>query len=173
MAVYADFGQAYDTYRGLKERENALTPTQNQQPQNALANSSALDIAGSAIGLNETDKAAALNDYLQNGGVNLDPQTAAWCAAFVNSTLSQAGMEGTGSNLARSFMEWGNPVDQPRAGDIAVFSRGDPNSWQGHVGFYQGTNPDGSINVLGGNQSDAVSVASYPANRLLGYRRGY
>lgn len=24
MAVYADFGQAYDTYRGLKERENAL-----------------------------------------------------------------------------------------------------------------------------------------------------
>lgn len=131
-----------------------------------------IDIAANAIGLNEGDKKAALTDYLTTGGANLDPATLAWCAAFVNSTLKQAGMEGTGSNMARSFLDWGQPVDQPQRGDIAVFSRGDPNGPFGHVGFFEGYNPDGTIRVLGGNQGDAVSVASYSPDQLLGFRRG-
>ncbi len=131
----------------------------------------ALDTAATALGLNETDKAAALNDYLQTGGQNLDPATTAWCAAFVNATLQQSGGQGTNSLAARSFLDWGQAVDQPQPGDIAVFSRGDPNGWQGHVGFFQGYNPDGTINVLGGNQGDAVSVAAYSPDRLLGFRR--
>lgn len=132
----------------------------------------ALDIAGRAIGLNESDKAAALNDYLTTGGQNLDPATTAWCAAFVNATLEQSGQTGTNSLAARSFLDWGQAVDQPQPGDIAVFSRGDPNGWQGHVGFFQGYNPDGTINVLGGNQGDAVSIAAYSPDQLLGFRRG-
>lgn len=131
-----------------------------------------LDRAAAAIGLNETDKAAALQDYLTTGGQNLDPATTAWCAAFVNATLQQSGMEGTNSLAARSFLDWGQAVDEPQLGDIAVFSRGDPNGWQGHVGFFQGYNPDGTINVLGGNQGDAVTVAAYSPDRLLGFRRG-
>ncbi len=132
----------------------------------------ALRIAGKQIGLNERDQNAALQDYLSNGGVNLDPATTAWCAAFVNATLKQSGMEGTGSNMARSFLNWGQGVEQPQIGDLAVFSRGDPNGPYGHVGFFQGYNPDGSIRVLGGNQGDAVSVANYSADQLLGFRRG-
>ena len=131
-----------------------------------------LDIAAAQIGLNETTKAAALTDYLHNGGVNLDPATTAWCAAFVNATLAQSGQKGTGSNMARSFLDWGQAVDQPQPGDIAVFSRGDPNGPYGHVGFFQGYNPDGTIRVLGGNQGDAVGVSSYSPNALLGFRRG-
>lgn len=131
----------------------------------------ALATAATALGLNETDKAAALSDYLKTGGQNLDPATTAWCAAFVNSTLRQSGQAGTNSLAARSFLDWGQPVDQPRPGDIAVFSRGDPSGWQGHVGFFQGYNPDGTINVLGGNQGDSVSVAAYSPDRLLGFRR--
>lgn len=130
------------------------------------------DVAASAIGLNEGSKKAALSDYLATGGANLDPATLAWCAAFVNSTLQQSGMQGTGSNMARSFMDWGQAVDQPQRGDVAVFSRGDPNGPYGHVGFFDGYNPDGSIRVLGGNQGDAVSIASYSAKDLLGFRRG-
>lgn len=132
----------------------------------------AFDLAAQQIGLNETDQKAALTEYLQNGGQNLDPATTAWCAAFVDATLQQSGQSGTGKLNARSYLNWGNPVDTPRRGDIAVFSRGDPNGWQGHVGFYDGTNPDGSIRVLGGNQSDSVNVANYSAKSLLGYRRG-
>jgi uncharacterized protein (TIGR02594 family) len=131
----------------------------------------ALDIAARAIGLNETDKKVALQDFMATGGMNLDPATRAWCADFVNATLSQAGMEGTGSGMARSFLEWGEGVDQPQRGDIAVFSRGDPNGPFGHVGFFEGYNPDGSIRVLGGNQGDAVSIANYGADQLLGFRR--
>jgi uncharacterized protein (TIGR02594 family) len=130
-----------------------------------------LEIAASALGLDERGKRAALSDYLSTGGANLDPATTAWCAAFVNATLQKAGQKGTGSNMARSFMDWGQPVDQPQRGDVAVFTRGDANGPYGHVGFFEGYNPDGTIRVLGGNQGDAVSVANYSPDRLLGFRR--
>lgn len=126
-------------------------------------------LAASIAGTREGQ--SALTDYLKTGGQSLDPQSLAWCAAFVNATMAQAGQKGTDSNMARSFLKWGQAVSQPQQGDVAVFSRGDPNGPYGHVGFYSGTNPDGSIKVLGGNQSDSVSYASYPADRLLGFRR--
>lgn len=131
----------------------------------------AFALAGKQVGLNERDQHAALQDYLKTGGANLDPAQTAWCAAFVNASLGQAGLQGTGSNLARSFMDWGEATTTPQAGDIAVFSRGDPNGQYGHVGFFEGYNPDGTIRVLGGNQGDAVSIASYSPDRLLGFRR--
>ena len=131
----------------------------------------AFQIAGQQLGLNESQQSAAISDYISTGGANLDPVTRAWCADFVNASLSRAGMQGTGSGAARSFLDWGQPVDQPQRGDIAVFSRGDPNGWQGHVGFFEGYNPDGTIRVLGGNQGDAVSIASYSPDNLLGFRR--
>ncbi|MGA0613425.1 TIGR02594 family protein [Paracoccus sp. KR1-242] len=131
----------------------------------------AFELAGKQLGLNESDQKAALQDYLVTGGQNLDPATTAWCAAFVNATLAQSGGQGTGKLNARSYLDWGQAVDKPQQGDIAVFSRGDPNGWQGHVGFFEGYNPDGTIRVLGGNQGDSVSVASFSPDSLLGFRR--
>lgn len=131
----------------------------------------AYQLAGKQLGMNERTQQAALSEYMANGGVNLDPAVTAWCAAYVNASLEQAGMEGTGSNAARSFLDWGVEVDQPQRGDLAIFSRGDPNGWQGHVGFFDGYNDDGTIRVLGGNQGDSVSIANYGADRLLGFRR--
>jgi uncharacterized protein (TIGR02594 family) len=130
-------------------------------------------IAAKQLGMNENDQNAALTEYLSNGGVNLDPAVTAWCAAYVNATLQQAGMEGTDSNLARSFLDWGQEVKDPRKGDVVVFSRGDPNGPYGHVGFFDGYNEDGTIRVLGGNQGAAgeVSIANYGTDRLLGFRR--
>ena len=40
----------------------------------------------------------------------------------------------------------------------------------GHVAFYVGETAT-QIKVLGGNQSNSVSVANYPKSRLLGFRR--
>ena len=137
----------------------------------APATNGAFDIAAKQIGLNERDQKAALSDYLQTGGQSLDPATTAWCAAFVNATLKQSGTEGTGKLNARSYMDWGQAVDKPQRGDVAVFSRGDPNGWQGHVGFFDSYNPDGTIKVLGGNQGDSVSLANYSPENLLGFRR--
>ena len=132
----------------------------------------AFDLAARQIGLNESDQKAALQEYLRNGGQNLDPAVTAWCAAFVDATLRQSGGQGTGKLTARSYLDWGQEVTEPQRGDIAVFSRGDPNGWQGHVGFFDGYNDDGSIRVLGGNQGNAVSITNYDANTLPGFRRG-
>ncbi len=132
----------------------------------------AFDLAARQLGMNENDQRAALTDYMTTGGVNLDPAMTAWCAAYMNSTLAQTGQEGTGSNMARSFLEWGEGVDQPQQGDVVVMSRGDPTGPYGHVGFFAGYNEDGTIRVLGGNQGDAVSYANYDPASVLGYRRG-
>ncbi|MGL4309161.1 MAG: TIGR02594 family protein [Paracoccaceae bacterium] len=134
---------------------------------------SAFQLAGKQIGLTERDQRAAIQDYLTTGGANLDPATTAWCAAFVNATLEQTGVKGTGSNMARSFLDWGQEVSDPQRGDLAVFSRGDPNGPYGHVGFFDGYNPDGTIRVLGGNQGaeGSVSLSNYSPDRLLGFRR--
>jgi uncharacterized protein (TIGR02594 family) len=61
---------------------------------------------------------------------------AAWCSSFVNWCLGRAGIQGTGSALARSWLDWGQPLDGPVPGCIVVLYRDDPASWKGHVGFY-------------------------------------
>lgn len=131
----------------------------------------AYELAGRQLGMNENEQRDALKKYMSDGGVGLDPAVTAWCAGYVNASLAQAGMEGTGSNMARSFMNWGTGVSDPRKGDLAVFSRGDPKGPYGHVGFFEGYDKDGNIIVLGGNQNDAVSRQTYAAERLLGFRR--
>jgi len=100
-----------------------------------------------------------------------DDETA-WCAAFNGAMLERAGLRSTRKLNARSYLDWGEPVDLADAepGDMVVFSRGDPSGWQGHVGFFV-RNAGTHIEVLGGNQSNAVSVARYPVSRLLGVRR--
>lgn len=100
-----------------------------------------------------------------------DDETA-WCAAFIGAMLERAGLTSTRKLNARSYLDWGQAVDlkDARPGDIVVFSRGDPKGWQGHVGFFI-ANAGINIKVLGGNQSDSVSVAHYSKSRLLGVRR--
>jgi len=92
-----------------------------------------------------------------------------WCAAFVCWTLEQADLSNPGYAMARRFMSYGLPLEEPRFGCIAVFSR-PPDENSGHAAFF--TDQVGhDILALGGNQrGDAVCFASYPKERLLGYR---
>jgi uncharacterized protein (TIGR02594 family) len=91
-----------------------------------------------------------------------------WCAAFVGACLDRAGLQGSGSLMARSYLRWGGSLGDGRFGAVAVLSRGrDPAA--GHVGFLVGET-DGNILLLGGNQSNAVTVAAFPKSRLLGLR---
>jgi uncharacterized protein (TIGR02594 family) len=96
-----------------------------------------------------------------------------WCSAFVNWCVKQAGLVGTKSALARSWLDWGEPLSVPRRGCIVIFER---ERIFGHVGFYIGET-DTEIKVLGGNQQDAqtgvyqVSEKFYPKSALLGYRQ--
>lgn len=94
-----------------------------------------------------------------------------WCAAFVNWCLRVAGVVGTNSARARSFLTWGVPVSLTEAqrGDIVVLSRGN-NISEGHVGFYTGCK-DNNVLLLGGNQSNRVSISTFPLSKIISIRR--
>lgn len=90
-----------------------------------------------------------------------------WCAAFVGAMLERAGIPSTDSGAALSYAKWGQPLDRPVLGCIAVFVR----KGGGHVGFVVGETADKkSIFVLGGNQSDSVKISKFPLTNLKGYR---
>lgn len=89
-----------------------------------------------------------------------------WCSSFVNWCMERAGYEGTDSAWARSWASWGVALKAPRRGCIAVYTR--PGG--GHVAFFLET-LEGSVRILGGNQSDAVTITSPDrTHTLLGYR---
>jgi uncharacterized protein (TIGR02594 family) len=147
-------------------------PVRRENPRPILS-PDPVRIAREWEGYNERKNRQDLIKLLSDGNMKVDPTRIPWCAAFANAILNKAGYEGTGSLMARSFLGYGIPTTYPREGDIAVFSRGKSNQ-AGHVGFYVGEEiVDGVkyIKVLGGNQNKEVSVAYYPANKLLGYRK--
>lgn len=100
-------------------------------------------------------------DYTQHDEV-------AWCSAFANWCILKAGYRATHSALARSWLNWGVALRVPVPGAVMVFARGSQ-SWQGHVAFYAGEDR-GGYKVLGGNQGNAVSYATYARDGLLGIR---
>jgi uncharacterized protein (TIGR02594 family) len=56
-------------------------------------------------------------------------------------------------------------LDKPAYGCIVTFNR----DGGGHVGFVVGKDAQGNIMVLGGNQSNAVSIAPFALSRVTGY----
>ena len=138
----------------------------------ARGNYNYLDVARSLVGMHEQRDAAAISAFIRrNAGIEIDPRSTAWCAAFVNAVLGANHQRGTGRLNARSFLSYGVATDDPRPGDVVVLSRGDPNGWQGHVGFFAGFDQNGNVRVVGGNQSNSVSEATFSRDQVLSYRR--
>jgi len=94
---------------------------------------------------------------------------ASWCSSFVNWCLAQTGLVGTGSALARSWLDWGEPLSEPAQGCVAVLSREDPAGWKGHVGFFLRADEE-RVYLLGGNQLGQVREHYYPKSSVLAYR---
>jgi uncharacterized protein (TIGR02594 family) len=92
-----------------------------------------------------------------------------WCSTFVHWTLAQVGLRGTGSALARSWLDWGEGLPTPQVGCITVIWRQDPCSWKGHVGFYLREDAE-QVYLLGGNQQGSVREHGYPKNTVLAHR---
>lgn len=92
-----------------------------------------------------------------------------WCAAFVSGVLEESTVPSTRSLWAKSYATYGTRLEGPALGAIAVFDRG---ANGGHVGFVAGRYDDGSLAVLGGNQSDAVRISKFNMSspKLLGFR---
>jgi uncharacterized protein (TIGR02594 family) len=109
--------------------------------------------------------------YASVGHDWVEHDSVAWCAAFVGHCLERAGIRSTRQLTARSYLNWGVPVEiaDAQLGDIGVIPRG-TSSWQGHVFFIERIEGPW-VWGLGGNQSDAVNVKRYPVSKLLGIRR--
>jgi uncharacterized protein (TIGR02594 family) len=96
----------------------------------------------------------------------------AWCACFVNWCLIRAGQRHHASALARDWLDYGQPLDQPAPGAICVIhnpnlpSSTTASGW--HVGFWTGAAPRG-VKMLGGNQGNAVTDTFMPGE-VRGYR---
>ena len=110
-----------------------------------------------------------ITEYHADTNIRGYDDKASWCASFVNWCLAQNGITGTNSALARSWLDWGEALDAPIPGCIAVLYRDDPGSWKGHVGFYL-RHDEHYVYLLGGNQLEAVREHFYPVGSVLGYR---
>jgi uncharacterized protein (TIGR02594 family) len=90
-----------------------------------------------------------------------------WCAAFVGGCLEQAGIVSSRFESAASYLKWGDALENPLLGCVAVIGRPGGN----HVFFVAGVSPDGHRLIgLGGNQSDKVRYATFPVGAVKGYR---
>jgi uncharacterized protein (TIGR02594 family) len=94
-----------------------------------------------------------------------------WCGLYAAHCVTQAGLKPPAIAIrAKAWATWGmfigTTATRPPLGSIAVFSR----AGGGHVGFVDSVNADGSLNVLGGNQGDAVNVRRFKRSQLLALR---
>jgi uncharacterized protein (TIGR02594 family) len=105
-------------------------------------------------------------EYHAATGLSADDDETPWCASFVSWCLEQAGIKSMRSARARDYLDFGDILKEPQIGCIVILTR----TGGGHVGFYWGKSANGKINLLGGNQGNAVTVASYDASRVIGYR---
>lgn len=130
-----------------------------------------LDIAAKEIGIKEImgiTHHPKILIYHQATSLKAEDDETPWCSAFVNWCMQEAGYPKTDSGLARSWIKYGDSVEEPYRGCITVLERGKP--WQGHVGFYISESAPGWIKLLGGNQKNRVSIETYPLHRVLTYR---
>ena len=107
--------------------------------------------------------------YHSHTTLNSKNEEDSWCSSFANFAVAQAGLVGTKSAAARSWLKWGRATDTPSQGCIVIFWRESPDSWKGHVALYVSETPT-HICVLGGNQNNEVNISKYPKSQLLGYR---
>lgn len=113
--------------------------------------------AASMIGAHERVNNADVQEYLRTGGVGMNPAKTAWCAAFVNASLAKAGIKGTGSAAALSFLNWGSAVNgDAHRGDIFVKNHG---GGHGHVGMLTGRFRDGLAEMISGNYGNRVGTS--------------
>jgi len=104
-----------------------------------------------------------------------------WCSAFASFVALLLGLPRSRSLAARSWLAVGNNVPLEKAevheNDVVVLARGvgaQPGpailDAPGHVGFFVSLQ-EKTVTICGGNQSNAVTLASFSRVQVLGVRR--
>jgi uncharacterized protein (TIGR02594 family) len=129
-----------------------------------------LTIARRDIGLAETpgrETTPKIRQWLIQLGAWWSDDSTPWCGVACAAWMREAGAPIPKHYYrAKAWLDWGTALTRPSLGCVAVFER----RGGGHVGLVVGRNELDYLLVLGGNQSDKVSIASFPRDRVLGYR---
>lgn len=127
-----------------------------------------LDYGYRVKGMHETADNAALRAFLKTDGKTAgDPALVPWCGDYVQTCIAVTLPDEPllqNPYAAINWLTFGKPAT-PRKGAILIFWRGSPNGGQGHIGFYVGEDAT-HYHVLGGNQSNAVTVSRIAKDRL-------
>lgn len=123
---------------------------------------------GTVEGIGASNNPKVLAYFKDAGFAGVKDDATAWCAAFVGAELTRSGHKPSGSLAARSYETWGIGLAKPMLGCIATKKRAG-SAWQGHVGIVVGAS-DKSIILLGGNQGDSVSIASFARAEFTSFR---
>lgn len=106
-------------------------------------------------------------EYLRSCGISgslLHDETA-WCAAFVNWCVKNAGFQSAGSARVSDWWNWGRAV-VPTYGAICILQ---PltidQASSGHIGFLHAIEGD-NVWLLSGNSKNQVRIAAYPKAKL-------
>jgi uncharacterized protein (TIGR02594 family) len=145
-----------------------------KQPAMPEADLPWLDISREVMGLHERRDTARLRRWFANGVSWLDPRDVPWCGAFIATCFRAWDPEiniPDNPLLARNWQSFGMEVG-PQLGAVMVFWRGSRDGWRGHVALYWGED-DTHYHVLGGNQSNAVTITRIAKRRLLAARWPY
>jgi uncharacterized protein (TIGR02594 family) len=126
------------------------------------ANASMMPQNAAPAGFGSSNVVAEARRYL---GGNPTGRGRLWCARFMNMVLQRSGHRGTGSDMARSFANYGQRVSGPQVGAIAVMGR----RGGGHVGIVSGIDANGNPILVSGNNGNRVREASYPRGRIYAY----
>jgi uncharacterized protein (TIGR02594 family) len=110
-------------------------------------------------------------DWAGGQGIPYKSDDIPWCGLFIghciSSTLDREPLP-TAVLRARAWERFGIKTS-PTPGAVMVFWRRTRESGLGHVGFYVGEDA-GAYRILGGNQSDSVSLAWIRKDRLVDAR---
>lgn len=163
---------AVATPRVTPRPQSAPTTSSSQTPSVAPTSSggsaaSWMDIARAEIGQSEVvgqQHNRRILEYHATTTLRAGSDEIAWCASFVNWVMQQAGVTGTRSAAAASWINWGQATTA-REGAIIVIrnaaAAGSSLTTSGnHVGFLVEQTERHYI-VLGGNQSNQVKISQF------------
>lgn len=125
-------------------------------------------IARESIGIKEIPGArhnATILEMHDTTTLSANDDETPWCSSAMNYWMKLAGRPFTRSAAAKSWLGWGVALDVPRIGCVVVLKRDGGH----HVGLFEGFH-NGRIMLLGGNQSNTVSIDDFDTKDVLGYR---
>jgi uncharacterized protein (TIGR02594 family) len=133
-----------------------------------------------AMGVSGQSAPARIRSYFAAIPQNIGSAIPAWCGAFAAFCMKQSANGNTvpgGAAIAANWKSWGSqsiPLgshDLPVGAVVVLTEVPTATGPHGHVAFFSAFDESGrNVQLLGGNQSDAVKISSFPITRVAAIR---